>query len=390
MAETKYQKEDRENHEYYARKWAKKRVAIYTGQGWEKWNRDTVESGMAGSETWAAELAAEFSSMGFDTHVFNDCPVDGEVDKDGVTYHMYDTYPEWSKFLHVDHLILSRTCEPAKVWHLRAGRISVMIHDVWLSPDANYDTRQWAMQDFGCLSEWHLNFAGGYHKLEGNKLFLTANGVREELYADVDVAAKKNRAVYSSSPDRGLHQLLLMVPKIREVVPDFELDVAYGYHNWESAAKIRNNPAELAMIEDIKRLTAQPGVNYLGRVNKKTLATHQKEAKLWLYPTWFTETFGITAVEAGMARNAVVTTPLAGLLTVLGDSPSYISGPANIPVEQWTFTAEYQEAFLAEAIKLLTDEPYRQACADKVHAKTRGYTWRAAAEGWLQRWGVRS
>ena len=383
-----YHAEDRTNHEYYARKWSKKRIAIYTGQGWEKWNRNTVDSGMAGSETWAAELAAEFSRMGFDTHLFNDCPVEGEVDRDGVTYHMHNTYPEWSKFLHVDYLILSRTCDPAKIWHLRSGRTSVMIHDVWLSPDASYDTRQWAMQDFGCLSDWHMDFAGRYHKLDSNKLFLTANGVREELYADVVVSTKKNRAVYSSSPDRGLHQLLLMVPKIREVVPDFELDVAYGYHNWESAAKLRNNPNEIAMIEEIKRLTAQPGVNYLGRIDKKTLATRQKEAKLWLYPTWFSETFGITAVEAGMARNAVVTTPFAGLLTTLGDSAIYIKGPANLPVEHWSFTAEYQESFLAETIKLLTDEPYRQACADKVHAKTKGYTWRAAAEGWLKRWGT--
>jgi glycosyltransferase involved in cell wall biosynthesis len=261
-----------------------------------------------------------------------------------------------------------------------------MAHDIWLHPDANYDTRAWAVKKFAVLSDWHRDFFCKHHKVDPAQTMLTANGVREELYADVDVSAKKNRAVYSSSPDRGLYQLLQMVPRIREQVPDFELIVDYGYTNWEAAAKVRNNPAELKYIAELKVMTEQPGVLYCGRVNKVTLAKHQKEAKLWLYPTVFTETFGITAVEAGFAKNAVVTTPLAGLLTTLGDSPSYITGPAGVPIEQWAMTAEYQDAFVAEAVKMLKDEPYRHTCAEKVHNKVKGYTWKAAAEGWLAEW----
>ena len=386
MSETKYQKEDRENHEYYAQKWSKKRIAIYTGQAWEKWNRDTVDAGMAGSETWAAELSAEFSRRGFDVHLFGDPLVDGEVDRDGVTYHHHSKYAEWSQYLYVDNLILSRTCEPIKAMHMHSKRTDVMVHDIWLSQDANYDKRDWMVSKFGCLSQWHKEFFCQHHKVDPSKVFMTANGVREELYADVAVSAKKNRAVYSSSPDRGLLQLLQMMPRIRAAVPDFELDIAYGFHNWESAAKMRNIPDELLMIDTIKMLTKQPGVNYLGRISKKELSVRQKEAKLWLYPTWFTETFGITAVEAGMARNAVVTTPLAGLLSTLGDSPVYIQGPAEVPVDQWIYTQPYQDAFVAEAIRMLTDEQYRQACASKVQSAVSGYTWAAAADGWLAEW----
>lgn len=381
-----YNAEDRFNHERFAAKWAKKRIAIFTGQAWEKWNRDTVDSGMAGSETWAAELAAEFSRRGFDTHLFGDPITDGEIDRDGVTYHHYGTYADWSQYLYVDHLILSRTCEPIKHIHMHALRTDVMVHDIWLSQDPNYDKREWMVSKFACLSDWHSSFFSKHHSVPANKILDTANGVRSELYADVDVSAKKNRAVYSSSPDRGLLQLLLMVPEIRKTVPDFELDVAYGYHNWESAAKLRNIPEELQMIEQIKELTRQPGVNYLGRISKAELAKKQKEAKLWLYPTWFTETFGITAVEAGMAKNAVVTTPLAGLLTVLGGSANYITGPQDVPVEQWSFTQQYQEAFVLEAIRLLTDEQYRRECADKVHEKVSSYTWGNVADGWLAEW----
>lgn len=385
-----YQAEDQYNHALYAKKWEKKKIAIYTGPAWEKWNRDTVNSGMAGSETWAAELAAEFSKKGYDTHIFNDCPVDGEVDPDGVTYHRFDTYPQWSAYLHVDHLILSRTCEPLKHWHMHAGRTSVMVHDIWLHPDRNYDTRKWMISEFGCLSDWHADFFSKHQQVPREQIFMTANGVRTELYADVDVSAKKNKAVYSSSADRGLYQLLQMMPKIREQVPDFELVVTYGWKNWESAAKLRNNPAEIKMIDEIKEMLQQPGVTDLDRVNKRVLAELQKSAKVWLFPTAFSETFCISGCENGLAQNACVTTPYAGLLTTLGDTPNYIQGPAGTPIELWNQTPEYQQAFIAETVKLLTDEDYRQACANKVFDKVKGYTWESAADGWLKKWSTKA
>ena len=383
-----YDVEDQANHEYYAKKWAKKRIAIYTGPAWEKWDRDTVDKGIGGSETWASELGAEFSKLGFDTYIFNDCPVDGKVCRDGVTYKHFSTYFEWSKYLHVDNVILSRTCEPLKQGHLHAGRISVMIHDVWLSQDKSYDTRPWAVAEFACLSDWHVDFFSQHHGIDKSKIMLTANGVREELYAEVDVSAKKNMAVYSSSADRGLIHLLRMLPRIRAEVPDFELVITYGIHNWLSAIKQRNNPDEMKLLQEIQSLMVQPGVTELGRVGKKELADLQKQAKVQLYPNTFEETFHIGGVENGLALNAVVTTPYAGLLTTLGGAPNYIYGPEEIPVRQWAATPQYQDSFVSETVELLTNEPYRQHCANKVYDKVKGYTWQSIAQDWLKQWGL--
>lgn len=383
-----YDAEDHENHALYARKWEKKRIVIYTGPAWEKWNRSTVDSGMAGSETWASELGAEFSRMGFLTTIFNDCPVDGEVDRDGVVYRHYSTLAAYLEYNYIDYMILSRTCEPMKQTRLHTNHTYVMVHDVWLHPDPNHDLRAWAVQKFAVLSDWHRDFFCQHHKVDPSKIMMTANGVREELYAGVDVGAKKNMAVYSSSADRGLYQLLQMLPRIRKEVPDFELVTTYGWRNWEEAAKVRGNPAEMRMIEELKEMLKQPGVRDLGRVSKTELAGLQKEAKVWLFPVTFEETFCIGSVENGMAKNALVTTPYAGLLTTLGDTPSYIQGPQEVPVGQWAYTPVYQDAFVAETVKLLTDEPYRQACAEKSYAKVKDYTWKSAADGWLREWGL--
>jgi len=382
-----YDKEDNYNHWFYQEKWKKPRVAIYTGPAWEKWGRETVDQGMAGSETWAAELAAEFSRLGLDTYVFNDC-IHEEKDRDGVSYMHYGKYFEWSKYLHVDFLIMSRTCELYKLGKLHAGRVDVMVHDIWLSQDKGYDTKKWAVKKFGVLSEWHREFFTRHHDITPEKTFLTANGVRQELYEDVQVLEKKNMAVYSSSPDRGLLQLLNMLPHIREEVPEFELVVAYGFENWEKAAKARNSEKEMSLINKIKEALKQPGVKYVGRVSKKQLSEYQKMSKIWAYPTWFTETFCISAVEAGLAKNAIITTPLGGILTTVGEAGSYIAGPDTVHPTQWSFTEDYQKRFLSEVIKMLKDEPYRWYWAEKAYKKVSAYSWEVIARDWLVEWGM--
>lgn len=383
-AREQYDAEDRYNHETYAVKWAKKNLVIYTGPAWEPWNRAKVGEGMAGSETWAAELGAEFSRRGFNVTIFNEPVMDGEVDQDGVTYMHHSRLQEYVNYRHIDFCILSRTCEPPKYLRLHSAYTYVMVHDIWLNNDKNYDTRHGMLQKFGVLSDWHRDFFCAHHNIPKEKTFLTMNGVNQELYAGVEAAAKKNKVVYSSSADRGLKHLLGMLPKIREQVPDFEIDVCYGLLNWESAAKQRNNPNELAEIENIKQLMKQPGVNYFGRVSKVELARLQKEAKVWLFPTWFSETFCVSGVENGLAGNALVTTPYAGLLTTLGDAPVYIRGPEGVPVEQACATPEYATQMIAEAVKLLKDEEYRLSIANRAYSKVKGYTWSEAADGWLR------
>jgi glycosyltransferase involved in cell wall biosynthesis len=384
-----YKKEDENNHIMLREKEAKKIVAIYTGPAWEPWDRDSVDAGMAGSETWASELGASLVSKGFDVTIFNQCPKSGQIDRYGVRYLNYNTLENWQKYKYVDHYIISRTCEPIKWFTLHSSDISVMIHDVFLNNDRNYDIVQDQVNRYGVLSEWHRDFVKEYHRINHTKLFMTANGVREELYKDVDISKKKNMAVYSSSPDRGLYELLCMLPEIRKSVPDFELVVAYGFYNWKSAATSRNDVGALKRIKEIEEKLKQPGVNYVGRVSKKELAEYQKQSKIWLYPTGFTETFCITLVENGMSRNAAVATPLGGLVTTGGNAVSYINGPGNLHPSTWNQTKEYQDAFLSETIKILTNSDYYLKRSEDLFNQVKNYTWDNAAEGWLSQWSSR-
>ena len=389
-----YDREDVTNHVMLKDKWKKPRIAIWTGPAWEPWNRQKVDEGMAGSETWAAYLARAFVKKGYETTVYNDLLAPSKTDVvldpvvEGGTHYGDVRYVDFTRlfddirYQYVDFFIASRNTEPLK-HSLHAGKHYVMIHDVWLSSDPNYDVVAWKTQGYAYLSEWHKDFLRSHHKgIPPEKMFLTANGVVQELYAGVRDEDKINMSVYSSSADRGLYQLLGMVPEIRKAVPDFTLKVTYGWLNWEEACKKRNDQRGMAFIQKIKAAMEQPGVEYLGRVDKKTLAELQKKAKVWLYPEWFQETFGVGAVESGLAHNAILASDLAGLKTTVG-SAGILLPPDGLSMEG-EYPKSYTDRFVSEAIRLLTDEIYRMQWADKARAKMSEYTWDRVADGWIK------
>lgn len=394
-----YNKEDVENHLKYKTKWRQPRIVIWTGPAWEPWNKQKVDEGMAGSETWASYLAREFVKKGFRTTIYNDLLSDSKDDvvldpvyaengeKIGdVIYRDHTMMQKDVEYDVIDYFIASRTVEPLKL-NIHALKKYIMIHDIWLSPDKNYDTMTWQVEKYAYLSDWHRRFLNQHHGLISDKMFLTGNGQDFDLYKDVDTYTKKNQAVYSSSPDRGLYQLLKMLPEIRKEVPDFELVVAYGFFNWESMAKMRNDQEGLNFIAEIRKLMDQPGVKFVDRVSKKVLAKYEKESKIWLFPTWFSETFCCTAVAAGLSKNAIITTDYAGLQTTVGSAGVLL--PPDGLSRNGDYPESYTSKFIEEAVKMLKDETYRLTWAEKAYNKMKEYTWSNIADEWIRQFGVK-
>lgn len=387
----KFHEEDMKNHELIKKKWGKENIVIWTGPALEPWNKEKVDSGMAGSETWAAYMARAFVKRGYFVTIYNDLlsedktqPVlDPVYDLNGnlignVVYRHCTEIEKDIQYRVIHYMICSRVVEPLRR-NLHSVKNYIMVHDIWLSSDKNFDIMPWRINKYGYLSEWHKEFLIQHHNMPEDKMFLTSNGVDIENYQDVDFYQKKNQAVYSSSPDRGLYQLLKMIPGIRKDVPDFELYVCYGFYNWE---KKLSDDASRELISKIKSLLEQDGVIYKGRVSKRDLALLQMESKVWLYPTWFWETQNCTSIENGLSKCALLSTDLAGHKTTIGDSGMLLSP------EGLTRDSEYPESFtkrfIEEAVRLLKDEEYRKIWANKAYNKMKNYTWDKVAEGWIK------
>jgi glycosyltransferase involved in cell wall biosynthesis len=198
----------------------------------------------------------------------------------------------------------------------------------------------------------------------------------------VDTYEKKNQTVYSSSLDRGLYQFLMMLPEIRKSVPDFKVIVCYGLLNWEAAIKARNDVQSMELLNKIKALMEQPGVEYRGRVSKKVLSVLQKESKVFLFPSWFQETFCCTSVEAGLSKNPILSTDFAGLKTTVGSAGILL--PHEGISRDLDYPESYKNRFIEESVRLLKDDDYRNEWAAKAYQKMQAYRWDKVAGGWIE------
>jgi glycosyltransferase involved in cell wall biosynthesis len=190
------------------------------------------------------------------------------------------------------------------------------------------------------------------------------------------------RFIYSSSADRGLDTLLYLFPFIKKEFPGATLDIYYGFENWSKAIDQRNNEQEKRWKDQILTDMKQPGVNYHGRVSQDAVAKAFLEADIWFYPTRFTETYCITALEAQISKTAIVCTDLAALHTTVGDKGVLIQGDA--------YTKEYREQALKEVFAILKDEKRRNEMVERAFQWAKQQTWEARAKEMLQIFGIRS
>lgn len=347
---------------------------MYTGQAWERWTPKSInQGGIGGSETATVHTAKDFQKNGFRSVVFGDC--EGlEGDYDGVEYRHYTRFDEFIAKHEIDFFVSSRRVDIFEK-PIRAQRKACVVHDIFLSPDNNANLWSDRVDKFFVLSPWHKDFFLAHHKnVRSEKVAISRDGVDLERFKK-SYPRERGRMVYSSSPDRGLDVLLHCLPHIQKEVPQANVHVFYGFENWEKAVRLRQNKDEMAWMERIKGMLDNPGVVYRGRVGQDVLSRELLKAELWAYPTRFTETFAITAVENMAAGNPVVTTDLAALSTTVGQAGVLITGDA--------YAKEYQEKFIRECVEMLTDQDRRKIYQERGYEQAKKLSWEGIATEWL-------
>ena len=190
--------------------------------------------------------------------------------------------------------------------------------------------------------------------------------------------------IYSSSPDRGLDTLLYLFPFIRAEFPGATLDVFYGFENWSKSIAQSGNEQQRVWRDQILESLEQPGVTLRGKVDQQTLAKEMINADIWLYPTNFTETYCITALEAQLSGTVCICTDLAGLQATVGDRGILISGTGNAPA----YTKEYRERALEAVFAILRDDERREALVKRGKQWATEQTWANRAREWTTHFGL--
>jgi glycosyltransferase involved in cell wall biosynthesis len=372
-----YHEADRKTNNLLNEIWSKKSVMIYSGPSYEKWDFRTIDTtGIGGSETWQIWLSRELSKLGYRVISFADCST---TIKDGdITWIPYTEYPAWVEQNWVDYAILSRTTDPLR-FPLRAGKVFVQIHDVWLLSEKTQLFLD-RVDKFCALSQWHMDFASSYHGIPKEKMALTANGIDFKRFDDIKVDRHPYRFHWSSSLDRGLDNVLYLWPFIKKEIPEAELHIFYGILNWIESCKLRNDQEGLKKIAELEASMKQPGVFYHGRKSQKELAEEIKKASVMLAPNWFSETFGISFIECQYSGVPVITNKYAGVITTLGDSAIMLGNGEPY----WPYSGEGRKQFLSETISLLKNTQKWQEWSDKGRENAKKYSWTNCALRWKE------
>jgi glycosyltransferase involved in cell wall biosynthesis len=147
--------------------------------------------------------------------------------------------------------------------------------------------------------------------------------------------------LYCSVPDRGLYYLKDLFPAIRRRVGDATLVITSDFTLWGKPA------AREAFMRFFAR---QPGVEYLGHVDRARLVAEQRRARVLAYPCIFPEGFCIAAAECMAAGTVPLTTHAFALTTTVGSDGVLVNGRPR----GWF----YRRRFVNAAVALLSDDAY--------------------------------
>jgi glycosyltransferase involved in cell wall biosynthesis len=319
-------------------------IVFFIGPGVESWTPETVKhSGIGGSEMMAIEMTKRLAGLGHRVRVYTGCGVAGEGIYDGVEYLQTEKY----QHLQCDVLVVSRWAPAvADQFDVQAKLKLLWVHDVCAngaSPELlnKYDKLL-------ALSQWHKQNIMIAHGLTEDRVVVTRNGIDLKRFAK-QVERNRFKVVNSSSPDRYLAVLLDCWMAIKTRVPQATLDVFYGFKNWEFAAQ--HDPAQVDLINRLKAqmtLMKPVGVTFRDRVSQEKLAEEFLSAGVWAYPTWFSESSCISAMEAQAAGLRIVTSSIAALNETVGTRDILIDG-------DWT-SPEYQAKFVDAVVNALQRE----------------------------------
>lgn len=356
--------------------------------GFEPWTgSDILTKGVGGSETYIIEMAKYMQKRGdYKVLVFCNCLEHSIFE--GVEYIPIAQFMPFAKARYIHTCIISRFSEyiPVAI-NGKVENLYMVLHD--LTPSGIVIPISDKLKKIFCLSEWHVEYF--------TNIFPQFKDITVPFYYGIDIAnfdnervietdmenlpqsniqismvesspKKPYKFIYSSYPNRGLYELLLMWPTIVARYPEANLHIYADVNGkWVNGVA----PELMQKIRDLyveyENLANGLNIHKYGWVSKSTLAEAWKTAEYWLYPCTFMETFCLTAVEAALSKTLAITNGLAALQNTVGDRGIRVEGDASSP--QW------REKALTELFSIMENRERREELIEKNYEWAKKMSW---------------
>jgi len=345
--------------------------------GFNSWTgRDILSKGIGGSETYTIEMATNIQNLGkYNVLVFCNCN-----EQDLFNDVLYLPILLLNSFLknpniNVERCIISRFSEYLPMtFKSKIENIYLVLHD--LLPSGIVLPLDHKLKGIFCLTEWHLNYFLNVFPQCKNITKILYNGINFEHFENNSLKKIKNKFIYSSFPNRGLLELLLMWPKIINFANDSSLHI-YSDINGEWVNSFE--PEKMLKIKNLlNSYLKNPKYNiyYYGWVNKKILTDAWLTSEYWFYPCTFLETFCITALEAAAAKVLCINNGLAALKNTVGERGIVIEGDVT--------SLEWQENALNQLFLIMLNNEKREKIININFEWVQTFNWKNQAHKFLE------
>ena len=209
------------------------------------------------------------------------------------------------------------------------------------------------------LSEWHKSFFQSYYHIPNNKIIIIGNGITINDFMPLidDNSRKTNRFIWTSCLNRGIERCIEIIQTIHNVFPDTELHI------------FRNYDTKQEFVDSVKDLTY---IHFHGNVNNKQIIEEFKKSEYWFYPTTFSETYCISALEAQMAGCIAISTDVASLNTTVGEHGLLIKNTLS------------NKKIADEVISLMKNDELKNKLRIKGQEWAKNQDWDIIAKKWLK------
>jgi hypothetical protein len=315
------------------------------------WSPYDLETGLGGSEECLVLWATALADRGHRVRIYHNPPNSvEEAERAGVRYLPHFRFdPDERR----DAMVSWKSPHPWAVGARAARRIH------WSSDvERPWPPRMLERLDmFLCLTPYHrstMPWLGP--EGAGGRVRIVPHGIDRRQLDQARRAKVPGRALYASSPDRGLLTLLRDWPRIRLEHPGLTLDVTYGWKRFLACSA--GNPHARVFRAALDRLMGQEGIVARQQITRSEMSAAYWEAEYWIHPLNRAESelFCLNAVKAAHAGAMAVVHRIGALTDTVTrwiDYPAFVRGESEIreagpyPVLDWSeVVARYWEPLL--------------------------------------------